>query len=111
MTPSQTESDTHTNDSHELSAVGPNRGQTRAPDEPTLHEVKATVCSACLDGEGAECHTPGCVYWLHDTPAFPGYPGQTLRQLIAGQGYVDGALVPLAAATPPQADGKAVRHG
>lgn len=23
------------------------------------------LCEACIDGEGEECHTPGCALWLH----------------------------------------------
>ncbi len=28
--------------------------------EPTLHKVVLTLCSACIDGEGGQCHVPGC---------------------------------------------------
>lgn len=38
--------------------------------EPVLSMVSGsfTACSACLDGEGGECHTPGCVFWLMRAP-------------------------------------------
>lgn len=26
------------------------------------------VCQPCIDGEGSECHTPGCAFWMHDVP-------------------------------------------
>jgi hypothetical protein len=26
------------------------------------------MCTACLDGAGGECHTPGCVMWLNRAP-------------------------------------------
>ncbi|MGB0714248.1 MAG: hypothetical protein ACPGXK_00105 [Phycisphaerae bacterium] len=29
-------------------------------DYPKLMRVEATICEACLKGEGSECHTPGC---------------------------------------------------
>jgi hypothetical protein len=32
---------------------------------PPLRLVQLRICQACLDGEGAECHTPGCALWLH----------------------------------------------
>lgn len=27
--------------------------------------IEIAICQACLDGEGSECHTPGCALWLH----------------------------------------------
>lgn len=39
--------------------------------EPTLHQVTTTICSLCLDGEGGECHTPGCILWLNRAPDLP----------------------------------------
>lgn len=38
--------------------------------EPVLEVVTGefTVCSACLDGEGGQCHTPGCLFWLNRAP-------------------------------------------
>lgn len=40
------------------------------PSEPVLQFVTGTVpiCSACLDGEGGECHTPGCILWISRAP-------------------------------------------
>lgn len=37
---------------------------------PPLEIVRGevTICSACLDGEGGECHTPGCLFWLNRAP-------------------------------------------
>ena len=29
------------------------------------------ICSACLDGEGGECHTPGYVFWCKHAPDVP----------------------------------------
>jgi hypothetical protein len=39
-----------------------------------VHTVKTTICEACLRGEGDECHTPGCVLWLHNSPGHPLIP-------------------------------------
>jgi hypothetical protein len=36
--------------------------------EPGLNLVVLTLCDACLDGVGGECHTPGCVLWLSCAP-------------------------------------------
>lgn len=38
-----------------------------------LRTIKITICQACLDGVGEECHTPGCALWLHrvDLPIAP----------------------------------------
>lgn len=48
------------------------RGATEEPPraEPVLEIVTGTfhICSACLDGAGGECHTPGCVLWLKRAP-------------------------------------------
>ncbi len=33
--------------------------------EPTLRRVTMTICDACIDGLGKECHTHGCALWLH----------------------------------------------
>jgi hypothetical protein len=29
------------------------------------------VCGACLRGEGGECHTPGCSFWMNRAPDIP----------------------------------------
>jgi hypothetical protein len=41
------------------------------PDEPTLHRVVMTLCSACLDGVGEQCHTPGCALIRSRCPDLP----------------------------------------
>ena len=30
-----------------------------------VHLVAIQICQPCLDGEGQECHTPGCSMFLH----------------------------------------------
>jgi hypothetical protein len=30
-----------------------------------LRTIEITICQPCLDGEGDECHTPGCALFLH----------------------------------------------
>lgn len=30
-----------------------------------LKKIEITICEACLDGIGSECHTPGCALCLH----------------------------------------------
>lgn len=42
-----------------------------ATEEPTLHRVVLTLCSACLDGEGDQCHTPGCALIYSRCPDLP----------------------------------------
>lgn len=39
--------------------------------EPTLHRVVLTLCSSCIDGEGQQCHTPGCALIRNRCPDFP----------------------------------------
>jgi hypothetical protein len=39
--------------------------------EPHLNYVGLAICDACLDGEGGECHTPGCALWLSTAPDIP----------------------------------------
>ncbi len=38
-----------------------------------LITIKIQICDACLQGEGDECHTPGCALYLHhvDLPIHP----------------------------------------
>ena len=45
----------------------------------SLHRVTLTLCSLCLNGEGGQCHTPGCALWLKAAPDCPLYlePGTT----------------------------------
>jgi len=38
--------------------------------EPTLHRVVLTLCSACIDGMGDQCHTPGCAFIRNRPPDF-----------------------------------------
>ena len=33
--------------------------------KPDLKLIKIWICEACLRGEGEECHTPGCAFFLH----------------------------------------------
>ena len=39
-----------------------------------LKLIQIMICEACLNGIGAECHTPGCALWIHrvDLPIDPG---------------------------------------
>lgn len=30
--------------------------------------INVPVCRRCLDGEGGECHMPGCAFWMHPAP-------------------------------------------
>lgn len=30
-----------------------------------IKRIKIDICEACLKGQGAECHTPGCALFLH----------------------------------------------
>ena len=36
-----------------------------------LNRVIITICDPCLNGEGGECHTPGCAFWLHRMDKLP----------------------------------------
>lgn len=33
-----------------------------------LKTIEITICEACLDGVGEECHTPGCALFIHNPP-------------------------------------------
>lgn len=35
---------------------------------PLRHVTNILICDSCLDGEGVECHTPGCTFWLCTAP-------------------------------------------
>lgn len=30
-----------------------------------LFRAKITICQGCVDGDGQECHSPGCSLYLH----------------------------------------------
>lgn len=36
--------------------------------EPRLRRIVVWMCEACIEGEGGECHTPGCVLWINRAP-------------------------------------------
>ena len=33
-----------------------------------LHVVTLHLCEACIYGQGGECHTPGCAFWMSSAP-------------------------------------------
>jgi hypothetical protein len=33
-----------------------------------LNRAVVIICDACLRGDGGECHTPGCVFWMSRAP-------------------------------------------
>lgn len=49
--------------------MGRNKGVFTKEDGPDLVLPLKTyamqLCEECIDGIGEECHTPGCVLWLH----------------------------------------------
>lgn len=49
-------------------------GEKDEDGEYRVHLVQLRLCEGCLLGVGAECHTPGCVLWLHDSPGMPIHP-------------------------------------
>lgn len=55
-----------------------------------LKLVKMWICQGCLDGDGDECHTPGCSLFLHkvDLPIAPELYEvvSELRELVPGEG-------------------------
>jgi hypothetical protein len=40
-------------------------------DEPTLNRYLVYLCSLCVAGEGGECHTPGCAFYMSSAPDLP----------------------------------------
>jgi hypothetical protein len=43
----------------------------RAVEAPDLLNVRLTLCRACLEGKGGECHSPGCALWMNSAPDIP----------------------------------------
>lgn len=39
--------------------------------DETLVRVAVWVCRACLQDSAGECHSPGCLFWLHDDTQRP----------------------------------------
>lgn len=46
-----------------------------------LVSVTVAICRPCIAGEGDECHTPGCTYWMQDPPSEA--VSQRLRDMLA----------------------------
>ena len=40
---------------------------THEPEIP-VHLVQMHLCELCLNGEGGQCHTPGCALWINRAP-------------------------------------------
>lgn len=47
-----------------------------------LERVTLVMCSACLDGEGGECHTPGCAFWINRAPDIPVRPNVERAEVL-----------------------------
>lgn len=68
-----------------------------------LRHIAVTICQACIDGTGQECHTPGCALWLHrvdlpiderlieDLPAHPVEPEVERVANMIGAGLMNEA--------------------
>jgi hypothetical protein len=41
---------------------------------PRVRTVQIRLCDACLNGDGGECHTPGCALWLNQGPDLGVWP-------------------------------------
>lgn len=39
-----------------------------AEDTTVYYRIDAQVCEHCLNGEGGECHEPGCMFWMNRAP-------------------------------------------
>lgn len=52
------------------SGTKPAPGDSAGPGIP-VRLLQRYLCDPCLDGEGAECHTPGCSLWMHPAPGRP----------------------------------------
>lgn len=42
-----------------------------ADGEWALRHVTLHICEGCIGGQGGQCHTPGCILWMHDVDAIP----------------------------------------
>lgn len=45
--------------------------------DPALQDVTITICVLCLAGEGGECHSPGCLFWI--CPALDAEQAERIR--------------------------------
>jgi hypothetical protein len=45
--------------------------ETNETGEIQLRRVTLNLCEPCINGEGGECHTPGCALWMHSAPDIP----------------------------------------
>lgn len=68
---------------------------THDPEIP-VRFVQLWLCDLCLDGDGEQCHTPGCSLWLNRPPDMPIRNGAAVTVL-------DAAPAPRADGTPGRA--------
>ncbi len=40
------------------------------------------VCARCREGEGGECHWPGCSFWMHRMDTVPIEPTRTREEMV-----------------------------
>ena len=58
---------------------------------PPLWPMVLSVCGLCRNGEGGECHTPGCAFWMSAAPDVP-FSGRLTRgeMIEAGAAAIHG---------------------
>lgn len=47
--------------------------------------INVPVCRRCLDGEGGECHMPGCSFWMHLAPPEGGIYADPAADIIESE--------------------------
>lgn len=61
-----------------------------------LHRVTLDLCEGCISGQGGQCHTPGCILWIHDVDAIPLDRDRiTFRGCTPSEDYITGYLAAL----------------
>ena len=55
---------------------------TSRQDDEHLNYVGLMVCDYCMDGDGGECHVPGCIFWMCDAPELPLWRVATVLETV-----------------------------
>ena len=48
-----------------------------------LRKVTIWLCEPCVNGEGGECHSPGCALWINRAPDIPVLDAMSVDELRA----------------------------
>lgn len=67
--------------------------QEQPEPEIPVHLVQMHLCDLCLNGEGGQCHTPGCALWINRAPDLSLRDNAFVKVIAEGGWPADGIQV------------------